>query len=320
MPRHPKHADFREDSYRGTYWNPPPGKTTEPGSPVSNERLRNQLIQKDRVNQSASFKGRVGKPKGVNKFADDPLNRSMSETGGTLRSLPTQIADKPTTVNINHLRGGQRSYPAKTNIDNFVEERFDVNYLSGKTAFEKKSYESTYMANMREAQKVYLDSQKKTMVAKLPKLDFDFRSSKWPREGILNYARTPNNAMELEGRYWVGTAPAHMYKSMNATSYGESMKPEFQTRSPGSDPRSRMLLKMLPDHKPEPERLAAYNALWHNPDARRHEKTWKSEHVGEYQNWVGHKYAPTLDPRLAITDSIKVNTGAVGVQGEGAFN
>ena len=98
------------------------------------------------------------------------------------------------------------------------------------------------------------------------------------------------------------------------------MKPEFQTRAPGSDTRSRMLLKMLPDHKPEPERLAAYNELWHNPNARRHERTWKSEHAGELQNWVGHEYAPTLDPRLAVSDSLKCKTEGVGVQGGGAFN
>jgi (p)ppGpp synthase/HD superfamily hydrolase len=36
---------------------------------------------------------------------------------------------------------------------------------------------------------------------------------------------------------WVGTAPSNMYKSMSATTYGESKKAEFQIRSLGSDGR-----------------------------------------------------------------------------------
>ena len=42
-------------------------------------------------------------------------------------------------------------------------------------------------------------------------------------EGMINYSRVPKNALELEGKYWVGTAPSNMYKSMNATTYGEHM-------------------------------------------------------------------------------------------------
>lgn len=95
------------------------------------------------------------------------------------------------------------------------------------------------------------------MTCKLPDVGgIDFRSRNWPRTNIINYADAdPTSPLGTAGRYWVGTAPSNMYKSLNTTSYGETKKAEFQIRSMGSDGRSRMLSSMKPGHKPEPEVL-----------------------------------------------------------------
>jgi hypothetical protein len=64
---------------------------------------------------------------------------------------------------VNHIRGGQRSFTAKSNIDNWIEERFDKNYLAGKAAlFERRQYDSMSTSTLREAQGVYLKKQQRT--------------------------------------------------------------------------------------------------------------------------------------------------------------
>lgn len=97
------------------------------------------------------------------------------------------------------------------------------------------------------------------MTCKLPDVGGkDFRSRTWPRTNLINYASPdPKSPLDAAGRYWVGTAPSNMYKSVNATSYGEGKKAEFQIRSQGSDGRSRMLSSVKPEHKPDPEVLQA---------------------------------------------------------------
>jgi hypothetical protein len=65
---------------------------------------------KDKLNLSSSYnramaEGRAspsihGLPTGM----EAKLTKSMSELGG-VRSLPTQIGDRPASINVNHLRG-----------------------------------------------------------------------------------------------------------------------------------------------------------------------------------------------------------------------
>jgi hypothetical protein len=69
----------------------------------------------------------------------------------------------------------------------------------------------------------------------------------WARTNLVNYANPdPKSLLDAAGKYWVGTAPSNMYKSISATAYGAGQKAEFQIRSLGSDGRSRMLSSMKP--------------------------------------------------------------------------
>ena len=164
---------------------------------------------------------------------------------------------------MNHIRGGQRSYTARANVANWIEERFDKKYRSTNAVmFERRQYDSMSTSTLREAQKVYLKKQQRKMTCKLPEVGGkDFRSRTWERTNLINYATPdPKSLLDAAGRYWVGTAPSNMYKSVNATSYGEKQKAGFQIRSLGSDGRSRMLSSMKPEHKPDPDVLAEYKA------------------------------------------------------------
>jgi len=218
---------------------------------------------------------------------------------------------------VNHLRGGQRSYTAKANIDNYIEERTDKNYLSGKAAlFERTTYDSVATTTLREAQSVYLQKQQRRMMCKLPDVGGkDFRSRTWTRTSLVNYG---DQAGDAAGKYWVGTAPCNMYKSVSHTVHGEGAKPEFQARSLGSDGRSRMLSSMKPEHKPDAAVLAAYKQQWGGAASARAERSWKSEHVDRYTSWVD--IAPTLDTRLKAKEGTVTDLRQMGVQGSGAFN
>ena len=206
-------------------------------------------------------------------------------------------------------------------MSNWIEERFDKNYQSGKAAlFERRQYDSMSTATLREAQKVYLNKQQLKMTCKLPEVGGkDFRSRTWQRTNLINYA-TPDasSLLDAAGKYWVGTAPSNMYKSIGATSYGEKKKAEFQIRSLGSDGRSRMLSSMKPEHKPEPDVLAEYKAKYNGAASARAERRWQSEASARYKSWVD--IAPTLDRRLAAKESTRTDLRLVGVQGAGSFN
>ena len=102
---------------------------------------------------------------------------------------------RPASINVNHIRGGQRSYTARANVSNWIEERFDKNYQSGKAVlFERRQYDSVSTSTLREAQKVYLQKQRRKMTCKLPEVGGkDFRSRTWERTNLINYA-TPDAA------------------------------------------------------------------------------------------------------------------------------
>mmetsp|Transcript_15164 Transcript_15164/g.51888 ORF Transcript_15164/g.51888 Transcript_15164/m.51888 type:complete len:240 (+) Transcript_15164:72-791(+) len=218
-----RHLDFRDDSYRGTYWSPPelPIQTTL--SPTGKESLRQQRIKKASYTTSTSVlragsAGSAPELRSLRRINQDPLTRSLSESSGTIRSLPTQIADKPTTVNINHLRGGVRSFAPRTNIDNWVEERFDVNYPGSSTGprFAKRVYQSTATVTLGEATSKWRERKaREQMVARVPKDSHDYRSIRGRRTNYINYDSRPT-----------------FYQTISQTTYqGRESHLEFQARN-----------------------------------------------------------------------------------------
>eukprot|EP00218_Dolichomastix_sp_CCMP3274_P014399 CAMPEP_0170143714 /NCGR_PEP_ID=MMETSP0033_2-20121228/12656_1 /TAXON_ID=195969 /ORGANISM="Dolichomastix tenuilepis, Strain CCMP3274" /LENGTH=315 /DNA_ID=CAMNT_0010380181 /DNA_START=54 /DNA_END=1001 /DNA_ORIENTATION=- len=303
-------------NYRGTYWNPPQQTSTKSLSPVGKERLRREQDKTEKHSFAKSSLATGGRhTSNFPRFRTDPLMRSLSDSSGVTRSLPTQIADKPTTVNINHLRGGKRSYNPRSNIDNWVEERFDVNYMPAK-ANQKKTYQSIATTTLAEATKAYRDVQtKSSTVSKPPEPGLDYRSIHRTRSNIINYGRRPNE-LESMGCYWVGTSPASMYKTISQTTYSSApTTPEFQIRNMSTDARSRMLCSMVPGHMPDKETMDSYNKVWHGPEAKRFEQNWKSEYSGKFSSFVG--VAPELNPGYAVADKLKTDLLQAGVQGKG---
>lgn len=226
------------------------------------------------------------------------------------------LTRRPASINVNHIRGGQRNYVAKANIDNWVEERFDKNYLPGKARlFERRQYDSMSTMTQREAQAAYVKNHEGRLTCKLPdpRGGKDYRSRTWTRTNLINYASPQPQNLDSKGLYWVGTAPSNMYKSVTATTHGERQKAEFQIRSFGSDGRSRMLKTMKPEHKPDAEVLSTYRAKYNGGASR-----WQSESAARYTSWVD--IAPSLDTRLRAKESMVTDLREAGVQGAGAFN
>uniref|UniRef100_A0A6U3GJY1 Uncharacterized protein n=1 Tax=Mantoniella antarctica TaxID=81844 RepID=A0A6U3GJY1_9CHLO len=320
--------DVRQASYRATYWKETPGSTTGRTSPVRHDMRGKEASRSQDMNREAShrtFAARSPSP-ATHRFDTTELTRSMSEAGG-LRSLPTQISERPANINVNHLRGGQRSYTAKANISNYIEERFDANFRAGTAvSSSRRQYDSMSTSTLREAQATYLTKQRRSMTCKLPAVGAkDFRSRTWQRGNLINYAPQPAAAadpaappsLDAAGMYWVGTAPSNMYKSMSATTYGESKKAEFQIRSLGSDGRSRMLKSMKPEHKPDPQVLASYRLQYNGAASARSERRWQSESAAQYTSFLN--IAPSLDTRRQVNQACVTDLRNTGVQGGGLF-
>lgn len=100
------------------------------------------------------------------QFAKSTAVASWLSTTGFTRSLPTNIRDIPRTINNNSLRSkragsytnalpeGGKSYSARVNTDNFVEERRDKTYTSGSAPTVvrcQKMYQTEYIERTNEA-------------------------------------------------------------------------------------------------------------------------------------------------------------------------
>ncbi|XRB03835.1 hypothetical protein NFJ02_18g31900 [Pycnococcus provasolii] len=304
---HAAHLDTRADHYRGTYWykaldgnsakDASKGNTftgvLTPATPVVGETLR---IQKNSIlarpprtayKTLKDYGSLDALPTGAFKHSLGPL----SETSGTVRSLPTQLSDRPTSININHLRSerleliwkdyyaGSRTFRPGSNVDNWVEERHDAAYHSG-TVSERQptTYESVASKTLKEASRLYTKKKNSSpVVAKVRGVRDDYRSHTYQllnerRPNYINYsneradvsAKDPN----MSGCYWVGTAPTHMFKSVGSSVYGEKDRLEFQKRSRASDTKSRVLCGIREEHRPALPELNAYRSKWFSKDSR----------------------------------------------------
>mmetsp|Transcript_20287 Transcript_20287/g.24243 ORF Transcript_20287/g.24243 Transcript_20287/m.24243 type:complete len:338 (-) Transcript_20287:484-1497(-) len=335
----PQHLDYRNNHFRGTYWNKPQPPEEGLHSPSKSETLRGQkLNQQSNADNVRGFKATSSPGHKLNssldRFPQDQLTKKMHESSGSARSLPTQLADKPTTVNVNHLRAqreetiwkgyinGARTFDPKTNVDNFIEERFDVSYLDGNsTHLFKRAYESVASASAKEATQPYQQRvTQSTMFAKQADPNKDHRSIHRHRPNYVNYAheRDFTPASTKKGAFWVGTAPTDMYETSNMAAYGLGKKHEFQYRSPSTDTKSRMLCGIKTDHRPEKDTLDAYREKWtHHNGVKRSEKSWGSEYTGKFTDFTD--IAESLDTRRTVVAAAKTDVATFGVQGAGAF-
>lgn len=334
----PSHLDYRDQGFRGTYWNQPQLPETSLHSPSKAETLRKQkLTRQDNADQyrtdKASSKPDQPMYSSLDRFPEPHLGVKLHESSGSVRSLPTQLCDKPVTVNVNHLRAtsqeaiwkgyitGNRTYNPKANLGNWVEERFDLSYLHGNSSqMFKRAYESTASASAKEATGAYQQKMvQANMTAKQPDPTKEHRSINRHRPNYINYAGAdPTPSTKKQGSYWVGTAASDTYETTNKAAYGERKKQEYQYRCPSSDPKSRMLCGMKPNHQPEPDALDKYRSQWTiHEGVKRSEKTWKSETHDKLKDWVD--IAPELDTRRAVKEEVKSNVTDFGQSGAGAF-
>jgi len=295
-------------AYRGTYWNKPQGMEESSHSPAKREALRTQKLTKQ-YNAPEVYNYRAkSKPDALNKstldgFKTGSMNSRFHETGGGVRSLPTQVPDLASTVNVNHLRAtrdeaiwrdvytGVRTYNAKNLTGNANEEQFDLAYLHGNgTQMFKRMYETTSMAANKQATAVHQQKvDRANMYAKQPDPNSDYRSIHRRSVNYINYAdpvvgtRDHTLSTPKKGCFWVGSGDVDRFQTTNMTAYDLKKKHEFQTRCTSVDTKSRMLNSILPNHQPPPDVLDAYTKKWNQNEAtKQHEKNMITEYKGEF--------------------------------------
>jgi len=201
------------------------------------------------------------------------------EASGMNRSLPTNVWDMGNGLNVNHIRApkqtidtrgsqvvvGSRQYGAKTNIQNFVEERRDVNYVAGPALQASNLMKSMTQVDMQAAQAKYLKAVEAKEASsqggtgfKIPEPTRDYRTR----------TRPPTNFLDA------GYAASDRFRTMTGTM---SQKPEFQKRDRSQDARSRMLCTQLEGHQPPQKELEAYRQRWTHGAAET-TKRWGSEY------------------------------------------
>lgn len=123
---------------------------------------------------------------------------------------------------------------------------------------------------------------------------------------------------DLQGGYWVGTAPAKLWESVG-TVYGKEAPPacvpegssrlEFQRRAMWGTPKDRVLCTI---REVPPELMERANRR--HDSSNRFTTTWKSVTAKGYVNHVGHRAAPQLSDdlrssRLSWTPSSSIVNG-----------
>lgn len=308
------HLNTRNDHYRGTYWYGALNETDgiANATPVIKESLRNQkgrLVARTTrsdlpVRTLHDYEGVSSLPVGAFKKSIGTL----SETSGTVRSLPTNLSDKPTAVNINHLRSqrteliwkdffnGSRTFKPGSNLDNWIEERHDGAYTSNSIPERQPdTYQSVATKTLKAAQELYSTrtnpsaNKKGPAVVRINSAEDDYRNYGYQRlnkrrPDYLNYASKRNDVAatdsNMSGCYWVGTAPTNDFKSIGRSVYSDHSKLEFQKRSKASDTKSRVLCGVKEGHKPAPKELETYRAKWFMKEGGTpwSDRSWRTEY------------------------------------------
>mmetsp|Transcript_30067 Transcript_30067/g.57747 ORF Transcript_30067/g.57747 Transcript_30067/m.57747 type:complete len:311 (+) Transcript_30067:104-1036(+) len=295
--------------YRSTYVSEPAGAEERHHSPAKREALRTEKIGRQAAAPSINKQRMQNKPapkiggSSLDDFKAGAMSARFMESSGNMRSLPTQVPDMSTMVNVNHLRAtrqpaiwsdyysGVRTYNVKNHTGNYNEEKFDMAYLDGNgTKMYKRAYETTNMAYDRVATKTYQDKlDKARMYARQPERKDDFRSVHRPRVNYINYADEklgrPDHTLttDKKGCFWVGTGAVDMFTTTNNVAYGKKAQHEYQKRNPNFDGKSRMLHGILPNHCPPKDVLDDYHSRWTKSEGtKRHEKALLSEYKGRF--------------------------------------
>jgi len=251
-------------AYRATYIDPP---SMDKHSASANREASRRVSDINMFARTDKFVApRPFKPSGRFGPATAALGSGFKsfEASGMNRSLPTNVWDMGNGLNVNHIRArkqtvdtrgsqvvvGSRQYGPKTNIQNFVEERRDVNYVAGPALQASNLMKSLTQVDMAQAQAKYLkDVETKEARSgggagfKIPEPSRDYRARTRPVTNFLD----------------AGYAASDRFRTMTGTM---SMKPEFQKRDMSQDSRSRMLCTQREGHQPTQDVLEAYRERW----------------------------------------------------------
>lgn len=342
-----RHLDESANAYRGTYWVQPPMNTIPAFSPNVAEKGRNEGLHKADVLATKSLEGRSSvrftgsatvnrpwtptNPLETGAFARSATVQSWLADTGSRRSLPTNIVDPPTDINVNQIRSDKISYiephawgtgriynPQSCN-DNWIEERYDSAFAPDVLPKEQQMNKTEYTASLgTTALMATGGAPARTLSATrgsiaLSSLGGTARIIKpgnsvggrpksenrgqevlyYGKEGYGPYPRQDHTLPSKRGGFWVGTTPFKPYESSTMTQQTGTDKFEYQKRQIAHDP----IAMVFSNTKQDPDLLNRTNDRF--AQSQKLSTTWKTRYQSDFANFSGHKAAPQLGPTAA---------------------